>query len=327
MSRIHYFQRYSSAENTVTNNTLQLISRIYSYSPKAAAKLISQLTGQDIYIGLEITQQTRSGASVPDGTILQRSFRVCIETKVDAVLNIDQLKRHMGNFRSEDIRVLAIVSKSELQAIEIEALNKLRAEFPNVVISSMSFRDICHEIESLFQAHDEEILEVIADYVEYCNDTGLFDQSRDFMRIVPCRESFEINSKYEIYFHPSDRGYTAHSFVGLYTGKAVRKVIKLDAVFDVSLVDGKLTKALVQGQDTDRYDEAIRASVSEIQSAKGWNIAQGHRFFCGPSVDVTYKKTSPGGIQGPRFVNLREIASSYSNLDDLVERLNESTWE
>ena len=30
MPKIHYFQRYSSVENTVTNNTLQLLARIYA---------------------------------------------------------------------------------------------------------------------------------------------------------------------------------------------------------------------------------------------------------------------------------------------------------
>ena len=86
MSRIHYFQRYSSVENTVTNNTLQLFGRIYEYSARAASRLLSELTGQAVYIGIEIAQQNRSSTSVPDGTIIQSSFKIAIEAKVDRLM-------------------------------------------------------------------------------------------------------------------------------------------------------------------------------------------------------------------------------------------------
>jgi hypothetical protein len=68
MSKIHYFQRYSSIENTVTNNTLQLLARIYDYSASAASDVLSQLTGDEIEIGIEIKQQARVGNAVPDGS-------------------------------------------------------------------------------------------------------------------------------------------------------------------------------------------------------------------------------------------------------------------
>ncbi len=44
MSKIHYFQRYSTPENTVTNNTLQLFARIYNYSASQASILLSGIT-------------------------------------------------------------------------------------------------------------------------------------------------------------------------------------------------------------------------------------------------------------------------------------------
>lgn len=84
MSKIHYFQRYSSVENTVTNNTLQLLARIYDYSATAASRLLTDITGQAIDIGIEIAQQERVGNAIPDGAIIQRSFKILIESKVDA---------------------------------------------------------------------------------------------------------------------------------------------------------------------------------------------------------------------------------------------------
>ena len=57
MSKIHYFQRYSSVENTVTNNTLQLLARIYDYSVSRASQLLTNITDEAIEIGIEINQQ------------------------------------------------------------------------------------------------------------------------------------------------------------------------------------------------------------------------------------------------------------------------------
>lgn len=84
MAKVHHFQRYSSIENTVTNNTLQLFTRIYAYAPQKAAEFINRLIDADIpvEIGLEIRQQERADDSVPDGQIIQRSFKILIETKV-----------------------------------------------------------------------------------------------------------------------------------------------------------------------------------------------------------------------------------------------------
>ena len=60
MAKIHYFQRYSSVENTVTNNTLLLFARIYNYSPVQASKLLTDLADEPIEIGMEIRQQVRA---------------------------------------------------------------------------------------------------------------------------------------------------------------------------------------------------------------------------------------------------------------------------
>ena len=47
MSRIHYFQRYPSVENTVTNNTLQLLARIYSLPRRDVIKVDHALKADD----------------------------------------------------------------------------------------------------------------------------------------------------------------------------------------------------------------------------------------------------------------------------------------
>ncbi|WP_323957951.1 hypothetical protein [Aeromonas caviae] len=106
MGQIHYFQRYSSRENAVTNNTLLLFSKIYEHSPLQLANLLSEITGENIEIGIDINQQQRMGDSIPDGSIGQRSFKILIETKVDASIDVGQLERHANQFKGEEQKIL-----------------------------------------------------------------------------------------------------------------------------------------------------------------------------------------------------------------------------
>ena len=124
MPNIHYFQRYSSHENTVTNNTLQLLARIYDYSPMKASLLLTDLIGESVEIGIEINQQERGQKSVPDGAIIQRSFKILIETKVDAGIGIDQLLRHTDSFSGETQKILLLLTRESIEAGDIEDIKK-----------------------------------------------------------------------------------------------------------------------------------------------------------------------------------------------------------
>ncbi len=326
MSRIHYFQRYSSVENTVTNNTLQLFGRIYEYSAPAASRLLSELTGQAVYIGIEITQQNRTSTSVPDGTIIQSSFKIAIEAKVDAPVDFDQLRRHASSFGTEALRILLLMTRARLADSEQAKFEEIQRDLPGVVMRSITYEDICNAIKQLFKPHEETIIELANDYVEYCNDTGLFDQSGELMRIVPCGQSVGINLRHGIYFQPSDRGYTNHAFVGIYSQKAVQAVLEIKSVFDVELNGTDLKKQRVQGEDTDAYDNSIRDIIDDAKKHCGYDIESGTRFFCGTVERTSYQKVTPGGIQGARFVNLKEVLGSHGGVADIASKLRKASW-
>lgn len=153
--------------------------------------------------------------------------------------------------------------------------------------------------------------------------------SRSLLRILPCGESVEINKKHGIYFHPSDRGYTTHSFVGIYANKTVQAIWAIDSVFDVNVkLDGtELEKWCVQGRDTNDYDSKLRDLIKDAKKFCGYNIESGHRFFCGVPVETDYRKKSSGGIQGARFVNLRDVIGEFSDATDVANKLRDKQWE
>lgn len=102
MSTIHYFQRYSTPENTITNNTLQLLARIYEYSASRASNFLTDVIGESIDIGIEINQQKQANKTVPDGTIIQRSFKVLIESKRDGGFDEEQTGKTVRSIGSID---------------------------------------------------------------------------------------------------------------------------------------------------------------------------------------------------------------------------------
>lgn len=326
MSKIHYFQRYSSIENTITNNTLQLLARIYDDSAVIASTFLTDITGEAIDIGIEITQQERVGNAVPDGTIIQRSFKILIEAKVDSSVDSDQLFRHAGTFGGEFQKLLLLLTKQPIGRSEREIAARIRASYPDVIFKNITYETICTAVTGLFKAHEVTMMALIEDYIEYCNDANLFDQSRFLLRIAPCGRSVEINKKHGIYFHPSDRGYTRHAFIGIYANKTVQAILEVGSVFDVEFSEGRLEKALVQGKATDEYDTRLREMIKDAELC-GYEIASGHRFFCGAVIDTDFRKSSFGGIQGARFVNLRELLGSFTDANDIASRLRKLEWK
>jgi hypothetical protein len=329
MSKIHYFQRYSSVENTVTNNTLQLLARIYDYSPMVASSLLSDITGESVEIGIEIHQQKPGVKSVPDGTIIQRSFKILIEAKVDAAYDALQLEQHAKTFTNESQKVLLLLTKEPLETEELENIRfRIRTVSHDIIFKNITYEGICNVVKDRFKEHEASMAALVQDYIEYCNDANLTDQSKVLMRIVPCGVSIEINRKYGIYFQRSDRGYSRHAYVGVYADKSVRLIWRIQSVFDVTLLeDGKLVKELVQGEQTDRYDQKLLEIIKDAKTECDYEITSGHRFFCGTPLETDFKKTSSGGIYGARFVNLREVLGDFSEVDEIATKLRSKVWK
>lgn len=328
MSKIHYFQRYSTFENAATNNTLLLLSRIYQYAPSKLSILLSRLIDEDnpIEIGVEILQQERGLGSIPDGKIIQRSFKILIEAKVDSIPSLDQLLRHAESFSNESRKMLLLLTKTPIGTMAKEIEAALAESQPDVDFSSVTFGDINKALEGLFREHEYEMRDLVEDYEDYCITSGLVDQSPYLMRVVPCGKSLDINRKHGIYFQPADRGYRLHQFVGIYRNKAVQALWELDSVYDVEYNGKTLNKALRQGRDTSEYDRRIKAIILDARTECGYEISTGHRFFCGEPFDTHYVKQSSGGMQGARFVDLRGVIGEFDGAADAAARLNGMTW-
>lgn len=332
MSKVTHFQRYSQKENVVTNNTLLLFSRIHEYSSRKFERLLFELLSLEFDIGPNFVQQVGSGTSTPDGIISQSSFKVLIETKVDAWVNTDQLYRHLMSFGAEEKRVLLLLSKQKLGTIESGKIRKEIQEKAKdkVGFVSTTFEEVVLKTKSLFDQNiDAEFWPILMDYEEFCRDTGLYDASAYLMRAVPCGDSLADNLKFGIYYMPKDRGFSDHSYIGLYNRKAIRAVGEIQAIALVSLDSSE--KILVEkGEIGESEKNRILGIVASSITNLGWDVSEGHRFFVVKEFHPTeFKKESVGGLFGVKYFNLKEEIKDIEkkSLKAVADELSLKIWK
>lgn len=150
-----------------------------------------------------------------------------------------------------------------------------------MVFRNITYEQIYAEVNGLFQEFDYEMRELVDDYHAYCREENLVDQPRYILRIVPCGRTFEINLRHGIYYYSSDRGYSEHKYIGMYTNKAVLGLFGTESAFDAEFDDANFTKVIGSGRDTTEFDERSRQMIIDAKVECGLNVGTGHRFFCG----------------------------------------------
>lgn len=339
MSNLHYFQRYSKQENVVTNNTLLLLSRLYSHSPLYLETFLGDLLEMEgIEIGVGFTQQDSSSRrSVPDGLLVQRSLRVVIETKVDTGARLDQLEKHLEAFGGEETQILLLLTPTEPGRDFQERLNEAVRRYneghqPDVQHFCTTFRQVIRSFRNTLAAHNHEMLDLLGDYEDFCAtfDKGQLLPRDDYtMRAVPCGKTIEDNREFRIYYQPVDRPYRPHKYVGIYKGKRVQYIGEIEATVDaVRMEDGSwLDKN--GGSLPPKHQYRIENAASQARKQHGWDITTDRRFFLVKSFHPTdFRKESPGGMVNHRYFDLGEIldAEELPNIEEIAKRLSEKTW-
>jgi len=258
MSQITYFPRYSTKENAVTNTVLHLFAQINNESTERLKELLSKLINdsndEEIPLGVTFNQQIRNGDSIPDGQIVQEQLNIIIETKVDAGVNLDQLKRHFNSFkRGEMSNYLILLTVVQAPSAIITETNKKAKEY-GATFKPITFERLYNLLEDFCKEHETHLNHVVEDFRSYCSDMELLPDNRRWLRIVPCGKSKELNKKWNLYYQPSYRSYRQHEYIGIYYDKSVRHIGKVIAIYDTDQT-GQLI--LVEGNDDERFRERI----------------------------------------------------------------------
>lgn len=325
MGSIHHFQRYSSKENVITNNTLRLLGQVYNDSPERLESLLgSIIDGIAVDIDLQMSQQERGPESVPDGALFQPSLRIVIETKRGGSFSASQLERHLEAFEGEDQKLLLLLTakapdEGKLERVE-EAAGEVGITFGNVTFSDLI--DALIGEEGIVSEYETDLQSIVRDYESFCSERGLLPDD-DVLRAVPCGNTHELNVACDLYYMPASRGYRSHQYVGVYYDKSIRYIGKLTHDVEVERPDGTL-----EGEDED-LNEGERERIHEAMDQRG--VQQGHRFFLVDEFYPTdFSKESKHGMRSAQYFSLREhldVDGDLPSTEEIAERLKEKTWE
>ncbi|MBE7557042.1 MAG: hypothetical protein HS126_38880 [Anaerolineales bacterium] len=336
MTQIHYFQRYSQKENVVTNNTLLLFSRLYSYSPfRLQAFLNEILQDVSIDVGVSFKQQIKAQKdSIPDGLLIQQSFKVVVETKLYSNYDPDQLRRHLQAFSSEETQVLLLLNPSEPSPefkTEVKAFVRdfNKSKNTNIVFVCTTFAQVIESYKGVLAEHDYEMIELLEDYRNFCTETGLLPRVKYTMRAVGCGLTLDENFEFNLYYDAVNKSYREHKYIGIYANKCIRGIGEIENVIVADLVNSTLQILESVFPVTDDHRRRIVKVIAKAKDNNGWDISKGMRFFLVKHVyETEYRKQSRGSMRGTQYFDLGELLG-ISDLPDTVqiaEMLKTKDW-
>ena len=336
MGRVHFFPRYSSKENAVTNNTLLLLSRVHSEAPELLEEFLTDLAdGVTVQVGPAFGQQVREARSVPDGILEQPSFKVVLETKLGDRASVSQLKRHLEAFEDEDTKVLLILTagsvSEELQEQVAEAIKDHNRTLRAPVLDAwVTFQDMISALRGLLGDRHYEMADLLEDFEEYCGLAGLLPRSELRMRAVPCGKSFRENMEFGVYYERPGRSATPYEYLGIYKDKAVRGIGRVENRVEAEIEDDRFTVVRSEAPVSAEQEERIRRAVEAAANARGWDLRTGHEFVVmDRAYPMKFQKHTAGGMRGTRYFDLGELLGTdeLPSTEEIAESLDGMTWE
>lgn len=333
--KIHYFQRYHKQEDVATANTMLLISRLYMYSPNKFFQFLREQFFGDIEFEPEISiiLQEKGEKSIPDATIIQPSFKLVVETKLNDWFYEEQLIKHLGKFNNEEYKVLITLSselmETKKKAMIDEAIENYNKKHKSCIIHiNTTFELLAQGIQNVITEHDYEMQDVIDDYLDYCNHDGLIlTTNRTKMKMRLSGTTFDFNVAENVYYDDIHKGFSPHDYLGLYKEKSIKAVGKIIAIITAVLKDGELQYGIERGELTEERKQVIDKAREDAK--KYGYVLDSHRYFF---VDKFYKtdfcKKTPYAPLGSKMFDLAEElgVKELPETEKIALLLKNKTW-
>lgn len=338
--QVHYFQRYHSAENVATANTMLMLSRMYNYDTN---KFFDMLNSRILGVGIQETPEIKfemqyvSKTSVPDAVVSQRSFKIVVETKLYNQFGLAQLVNHLQAFSNEDIKVLMTLdpepmNKQLLANVENAIANYNKNNMTHIKHINITFKDLIKCMRDYIDDRDRDMVDVVNDFENYCFNDGLIPNSYKILRAVASGTSLKDNMELDLIYDLEYRHFSKHGYIGLYNDKKIKAVGKLYKTIITDMVNGQLTYEVedsnepVTQNEMDRINEAITRGKNY-----GYELTnEPMRYYMVEKFYPTnYEKTSKYGIQKDKLFDLEDIlkTNKLPDAEEIAKQLNSKTWE
>lgn len=101
--------------------------------------------------------------SIPDGSIIQRSFKILLESKVGTEPHLEQILQHAEGFNEESQQILLLLTRHKYDAFERDVQARLLADGKTIVFRIITYEQIYTEVDGLFQDYEYAMRELVED--------------------------------------------------------------------------------------------------------------------------------------------------------------------
>ena len=291
----------------------------YRKSSRKLKEILSSLDMQ-LDIGPVFQQQIKSSQSVPDALISQQPFDIFFEVKGSGQgLRDDQMESHIRSIKNDDKlasqKILFALTQEPIPNDQADRLSDL-AKGEGIIFKAITFEELLDALQQSCAAHETELQDILDDYEQYIESVNLLPPG-EFMHAVPVGTSIKENIKFRLYYDPVYANRIklrpSSKFIGLYTGKCIRYVGRLNAVvagdlngkgeFEVKNVEFPASNYELTDEELQRITDAINVCSSYHPA-----VGEGHRFHLFSEFEETeFHKESKHGMLGARLFNLPNL--------------------
>ncbi len=282
-----------------------MLRHLYNSAPALLEALLVEFFDDAISIGLEFTQQIKSGDSVPDGNIVQKPLEILVETKLGGELDEDQIARHIAG--KPGVYMLGL-TKDPIEAGARDRLTKI-ASGKAAYFSAITFSDLLRMMRNGGVERDPALSEIVDSYEEFLEKSNLLAQGPRLL-VRPTRRSMEANEKYNFYAEPlSQPDRSQAEYFGLYADKTVKFIGMIRSVFVAKWDRGKFVLVSPKNDGFKESDlEEIKKATDNVAFYNDLKDQEPHRFyFVDKFHETELKKTSPYGIWRAKYLVLEDI--------------------
>lgn len=333
MGHVHFFQRYHGKENRHSSAACLLLSFLYNHNPALLHNLISSIFSidrADLSISFITQDKNKNSGTIPDFSIMQTGFKLSVEAKEkEDNSSITQLKGHINSLIKENVKFkFLVLLVPRIGAKDVTNINSLEKEYPNVYSKAITYFNLYTLIrDMLVEIKDDDLIDIVEDFRDYCDEEGLFDKSKDTMMVRLAGNTMEWNLKYNIYYDVASHKSTGFSYLGLYKDKSINYIGKIKAVVRCKLQDNKVKILETIYGDIFENDKNILEQSLRHQETIGDNMSCEYCYFLVDEyVPTDFRKESKYALYGRKKFYLPDYVENLENVYDIAEKLKKCKW-
>ena len=337
MSDINYFQKYSQAENHITNNTLLMLRQLYRAHPGKLQAVLERVftddslttAGQEEFeltVGPTFSQQVGGSDSTPDAVLSQQAFDIVVEVKPHGSWSASQLKRHVRTAASRDggLTVVLLLSTDKAPAFGKDLVD-LASEM-QIVLAHTTFDSLLDAMEGddVIAPHETNLADILDDYRDFLWDHDLLDDPYE-MFAFGCSRTLKWNLANNMYYDHLSRPSKANVLTGFYANREIHALGKPAAVV-TGPDSGKFVVERSHPSDSDAsVIEKVKAVAGEVDTSEPlrWYVYDDiHR--------TSFKKSTPYGYFQGVWMHLEDAVGEADidpeNISALAEAIDGKTF-